>query len=578
MNTAEVDNRVKRYVEMEDPDIVCDLRELQLGRASKFDCFWSECTKFLQDVGLAVDERRHTQVTHIARALSVRDLQEQVSRRCPPSTPIPSRSLQFWPKNAHAHSSIHYTGCFSVKYMVQARQFRKDHVDSHYGAAVFRYQREFAVQFRDNSAFVSMDDKHKIKVSKPNNPVAAAERGRRVMVGRNQTFQVSDHFTRFSLTPSVSLVIDIPDDITGSWYRGQVLIGLKEGAFEPSSPLRHVTELHDAFQKHKLFPPDKSILFLHCDGGPDHRLTYLSVKLSLISLFLKLDLDFLCACRTAPYHLWRNPAERVMSIINMGLQCVGVMRSAMTDTDEAQIAGCNSLSVLRSQAKRQPDIIPAIKESVEPAKLLLYDIFERLVLQGQNFKTFSAASDEMMREMWSELSHVDPLLEYGTVYRQAALKELPQLAAFLDHCCHSRHYSFCIKKCGEQSCTFCKPVRMPLDFLQIHHLPDPVPGSDGHYSPFTDVYGTTMTEQHRPSLQQIPKRHKILPFSAGVQHVKNVDIMVQCEECEMWRLVYSRYKLTKVERGYSMHSMKLCTHVEPNYKILTCARVRVVVI
>ena len=101
LSEAEVDKRVKLFVEMEDPDVVMDLRELLSGKASKFDVFWEECAKFLQEeVGLAVDERRHSQVTHIACALSVRDLQEQVTSRCPANTPIPSRSwlsLQFWP-------------------------------------------------------------------------------------------------------------------------------------------------------------------------------------------------------------------------------------------------------------------------------------------------------------------------------------------------------------------------------------------------------------------------------------------------------------------------------------------------
>lgn len=98
LSEAEIDKRVKLYVEMEDPDIVIDLRELQSGRASKFDCFWNKCEKFLQeDIGLAVDERRHTQVTHVACYFgegSPRTGCISVS----PSTPIPSRSwisLQF---------------------------------------------------------------------------------------------------------------------------------------------------------------------------------------------------------------------------------------------------------------------------------------------------------------------------------------------------------------------------------------------------------------------------------------------------------------------------------------------------
>ena len=34
-----------------------------------------------------------------------------------------------------------------------------------------------------------------------------------------------------------------------------------------------------------------------------------------------------------------------------------------------------------------------------------------------------------------------------------------------------------------------------------------------------------------------------------MQHVKNVDIMLQCDECSMWRLLYCRFKLSKKERS-----------------------------
>ena len=48
------------------------------------------------------------------------------------------------------------------------------------------------------------------------------------------------------------------------------------------------------------------ILFIYSDGGPDHRLTYVSAQLALISLFRNLDLDVPIAGRTAPYHSWAN--------------------------------------------------------------------------------------------------------------------------------------------------------------------------------------------------------------------------------------------------------------------------------
>ena len=76
------------------------------------------------------------------------------------------------------------------------------------------------------------------ELGEPNCPMAAVERGRRVLVSRNQSFEVADHdFTKFSLIPSVSLVVDIPEEVSNSWYTGQVLVGVKEGAYESSSSL-----------------------------------------------------------------------------------------------------------------------------------------------------------------------------------------------------------------------------------------------------------------------------------------------------------------------------------------------------
>ena len=83
--------------------------------------------------------------------------------------------------------------------------------------------------------------------------------------------------------------------------------------------------------------------------------------------------------------------------------------------------------------------------------------------------------------------------------------------------------------------------------MKLEHLPDPMPGSEGHYKPFNEVFGTAMSEHHRPSLNNRGKK-KTLPFSASVQHVKNIEMMLCCDECGMWRLVYSKRKLNQRER------------------------------
>ena len=294
-------------MEPEDPQTIFDLRSLNsFTERAKYDVFWDHCSQYLNEcVGTAVDDSRHSEVVHLAQAISVRDLRDQVQVKCPEGTAIPSLEwirLQFCPKTKHSKAASHYTGRLSVKFMIQKRQWRKNHDDSHYAAALFRYEREFAVKFQEFTTFVCLDDKHRIKVGEPGFLVAAAERGRRVIVRAGASFEVGDHdFTKFSMVPSVvALINDIPGDVADSWSRGQVTVTLKEGAFEPSSPLRHATELKELLCHHNAVV--KPVLCLYTDGGPDHRITYLSVQVSLICLFLSLNLDYLIATRIAPCH------------------------------------------------------------------------------------------------------------------------------------------------------------------------------------------------------------------------------------------------------------------------------------
>ena len=172
------------------------------------------------------------------------------------------------------------------------------------------------------------------------------------------------------------------------------------------------------------------ILFLYTVGGPDHRLTVLKVQLSLIALFLSLDLDYVCAARTAPYHSWCraianitidkfcraesgkkesitilvpkhktqttgtamvtargpnlqnlrtffqylrplfpkscNPVERIMSIVNLGLQCVGL---EMDDKNERLAARAGNMKEIRSLLAKHPGFEKAVLNSVGSAEI-----------------------------------------------------------------------------------------------------------------------------------------------------------------------------------------------------------------
>ena len=147
MGEVDIDEKVLQFLQMEpdEPSTVTDLCEVlkHPERKTKCDVFWNNAEMFLsEDIGMAVDERRHSQVTHLAKAISIRDFREQVEAKCPEGTPIPSDEwlrLQFWPKTPKARTALHYTGRLKVRYMEQARQFKKTHVDEHYTAALFRY-------------------------------------------------------------------------------------------------------------------------------------------------------------------------------------------------------------------------------------------------------------------------------------------------------------------------------------------------------------------------------------------------------------------------------------------------------
>ena len=72
-----------------------------------------------------MDDRRHSTVLHVAKAISVRDLHEQVSARCPDGVPIPCNEwirLQFAPICVSSSTALRYTGRLKVRHRVQQRQ------------------------------------------------------------------------------------------------------------------------------------------------------------------------------------------------------------------------------------------------------------------------------------------------------------------------------------------------------------------------------------------------------------------------------------------------------------------------
>lgn len=444
--------------------------------------FLTRCQDFVKSkIESAVDDRRHDavskdgeSVTHLAMAISARDLHEQIVKSCPEGTAIPSVQwlrLQFWPKRASA-AAHRNTGRIIIKMMVAARQFRKEHVDAYYASAVFRYQKEFCVKFRDVTTFICQDDKHTVKVGEPGCPLAAVERGKRVIVGLNQSMEVGDHdFAKFSLTPSVNLDVEIPEDMDGSFYDGQVYVGLKENAFQPPSAVRHACELKTLHESGK----DNPVECHYHDGGPDHNLRYPRTQLAQIAYFMEHNIDYLSLIQTPPHHSWKNPAERVMSNLNLALQGIGVMRTA-APTVELQLKSANSLKAIRRLAKKLPTLKEEVKDSIKPAKVIISDVFSRLQLKEKKFKISQNATNEEMLKLGEQLKkigkNIDPEILLNSPKPCKLSKEMKEYMA--KHCVIG-HYQFSILKCQDEECVCGAPRSPPEVFAELHHLPFPVP-------------------------------------------------------------------------------------------------------
>ena len=150
-----VDEWISQLLKNEDPDLIWDLRVTNKGRPETCATFLDVCRQYIDSqVDTAFDDRQHDTVTggdvitHLATAMSVRDLHEEVTKLCPAGSPIPSVQwlrLQFWPRRTNCGFAKHQKGRLRIKFMIQARQFRKAHVDFYYASVLFRCHREFSI-------------------------------------------------------------------------------------------------------------------------------------------------------------------------------------------------------------------------------------------------------------------------------------------------------------------------------------------------------------------------------------------------------------------------------------------------
>jgi len=102
----------------------------------------------------------------------------------------------------------------------------------------------------------------------------------------------------------------------------------------------------------------------------------------LACMFKMGDFNVLNAGRCALYQNYMNPAERCMSLLNIGLQGLSLQRSHAGDF-EPILKSCSSMKAIRNKAKDQLGTKEALHASIQDSKNLLEETFTLLELKGE---------------------------------------------------------------------------------------------------------------------------------------------------------------------------------------------------
>ena len=169
-------------------------------------------------------------------------------------------------------------------------------VDSKFGYIQYRMFKGFAVLHRDNTTMLCVDDKATIPTGEPGRAVSTGVRPHNAVLGlaSGPLLQALDHnFHIGGLVPSVALEGIIPESTSDSFFDGQVHVTTKERIFQPSSPVRHGAETLKLLRSGPETTDSEGRLLIYSDGGPDHRITYLSVQVCIGIPMIYQDAEFI---------------------------------------------------------------------------------------------------------------------------------------------------------------------------------------------------------------------------------------------------------------------------------------------
>ena len=82
----------------------------------------------------------------------------------------------------------------------------------------------------------------------------------------------------------------------------------------------------------------------------------------------------------------------------------------------------------------------------------------------------------------------------------------------------------------------------------------------GEYEEFDTLYGSQTNESYCPSLAEAEHKCHGMPFPPSAQYARSTGLVIQCDECGKWRLLYSRKKTAKAQRDELQEIIEMLTY------------------
>jgi hypothetical protein len=266
-----------------------------------------------------------------------------------------------------------------------------------------------------------------------------------------------------------------------------------------------------------------------------------------------------------------------MSLLNLGLQNVSLERKRVSDKVEAILSSCNSMSMIRDAAEREPEVKAGWTESVQPLQSTIMQRFIRLKLKNESVVVKDPVTDDEIDVVKRHLRELFPQLDTEKL-QKVHTKKVEDYNAWVAKHCKLSHYIFQIRKCGDLTC--CSPSTLPQE--ELSWLPDPILKDPDHYKSYQELKGIETTEADRPSLSiqktkpkcnadkkkteslniestnnsEDDERDIPVPLSPpDLYTVQNARAIATCIEYRKPRVIYSKHRLTERQQTTVITSM-----------------------